>query len=130
MRHKALRECVVALGVHTLTVVLRAGLAGWPATILSDTLVVHGYMSSGAWTEPTRTLAAHGVTIVPPTSHPSEPTATLQPGQVEMVTRIRSQTRMNEQFAVMCLSQNGWHYEAALANFEAIKGSIPPEAFV
>jgi nuclear RNA export factor len=50
--------------------------------------------------------------------------------RAEVITRLRSATRMNEQFAIMCLEQNAWGYEAALANFEGIKGSIPPEAFV
>jgi nuclear RNA export factor len=103
---------------------LRAQLAGWPATILSDTLVCHSYMSSASFDPSTRSLATHGVVIVP--AIPS----TSATGQAELVAKLRAQTRMNEQFAVMCLDQNGWGYEAALANFEAIKGSIPPEAFV
>lgn len=102
----------------------RAQSAGWPAIILSDTLVVTSYLSNGAYAD-RRTLAVHGVTVVPL----APATSALTPEQVGLLGQMRQRTGMNAQFAEMCLAQNGWNFEVALKNFEEIKGTIPPEAF-
>lgn len=87
--------------------------------ILSDTLTVHQYYGTGAFTEPTRTLAFDGVTIQPPAAGSRD----------GLVDQVRQRTGMNAQFASLCLEQNGWDLETAVRNFEEIKGSIPAEAY-
>ncbi|ODO05700.1 hypothetical protein I350_04760 [Cryptococcus amylolentus CBS 6273] len=121
--------------------------AGFPATILSDTMIVHSYLGSNAF-DGVQPLASHGVTIQPP-SIPFSPSEVVIPAgapaaapglpavgapseaeQQALVAQVSQRTRMNAQFAMMCLAQNGWDLEAAVANFEEIKGSIPQEAFL
>ncbi|ORX40664.1 hypothetical protein BD324DRAFT_14152 [Kockovaella imperatae] len=91
---------------------------GWPATILSDTMVVHSYMSTGQYDDK-RSLAKHGVTIVAPNLSNRD----------QLVTQMRTRTGMNAEYAQMCLNENGWDFEKAVANFEVLKATIPPEAF-
>jgi nuclear RNA export factor len=43
---------------------------------------------------------------------------------------VMRQTGMNLQFSTMCLEQNNWALEAAIANFAEIRSQIPPDAFV
>lgn len=112
--------------------------AGFPATILSDTLVVHHYYSNGAFDDARRSVAQHGVKIQPPTpgaggvamsgvNGTGGPTDSTQ--QAGLIAQMRQRTGMNEQFATLCLAQNEWHFEQALQNFEEIRSTIPPEAF-
>ena len=101
-----------------------AKVAGFPACVLSDTTIIHSYMSSGAFGTD-RSLATDGVTIQTP--QPVLPVA--DHAQEALVAQLRQRTGMNAQFAGMCLAQNGWDFETALKNFEEIKPSIPPEAF-
>jgi nuclear RNA export factor len=49
---------------------------------------------------------------------------------VAQVAHVRRLTGLNEQFARQCLAESGWDVGAALASFEAVKGSIPPQAYV
>jgi nuclear RNA export factor len=86
--------------------------------VISDTLTVHNYYGTGAFTEPTRSLVLDGVTIQNANS-----------SQDALIEQVRQRTGMNAQFASMCLAQNGWELETALRNYEEIKGSIPPEAY-
>lgn len=85
-----------------------AHTAGWPAIILSDTMIIHAYLGTGSF-DGQRTLAQNGVTVA--------------------LNEVRHRTGMNEEFARLCLGQNGWDLNRALVNFEQIKGAIPPEAF-
>jgi len=94
--------------------------AGWPAMVISDTLTVHNYYGTGAFTEPHRTLALEGVTIQAPAGGGN---------QDVLIDQVRQRTGMNAQYASMCLAQNGWDLETAVRNFEEIKGSIPAEAY-
>ncbi|OCF38158.1 nuclear RNA export factor 1/2 [Kwoniella heveanensis BCC8398] len=111
-----------------------AQAAGWPAIVLSDTMVVHSYFGTYAFDESTRTLAAHGVTIqppaIPPTTAVAAPIAGTGVPQDALIAQLSQRTGMNAQFSSMCLAQNGWDFEAAVKNFEEIRGTIPPEAFV
>ncbi|WWC91628.1 uncharacterized protein L201_006574 [Kwoniella dendrophila CBS 6074] len=100
-----------------------AANAGWPAVILSDTMTVHSYFGTAAFDERGRSLATHGVTIQPPSIAPAA-------NNDALITQMTQRTGMNAQFSQLCLEQNGWNFEAALKNFEEIKGTIPPEAFV
>jgi nuclear RNA export factor len=90
-------------------------------------------MSSGAYDEG-KSIAVNGVSIQAPNipspsvninTLPSAPANT----QEAMVQQLRQRTGMNQDFATMCLTQNGWDFEVALKNFEEIKGTIPAEAF-
>ncbi|OXH67238.1 nuclear RNA export factor 1/2 [Cryptococcus neoformans] len=128
--------------------------AGYPASILSDTMVVHSFFGTGAFDQ-TRPLGMNGVTIQPP-SIPFTPSAAsglggvLSPSlpssstagagangstgpdptaQQSLISQISARTGMNAQYAGMCLVQNGWDLEAAIKNFDEIKASIPAEAF-
>ncbi|RSH91777.1 nuclear mRNA export, poly(A)+RNA binding protein [Saitozyma podzolica] len=107
-----------------------ANAAGWPAVVLSDTMIVTSYLSSGAY-DNRRSIAAYGVTIVPPTpvSPGANATVGAPPNQDMLVEQMRQRTGMNVQFATMCLAQNGWDFEVALKNFEEIKATIPAEAY-
>ncbi|OXG15845.1 nuclear RNA export factor 1/2 [Cryptococcus neoformans Tu259-1] len=127
--------------------------AGYPASILSDTMVVHSFFGTGAFDQ-TRPLGMNGVTIQPP-SIPFTPSAAsglggvLSPSlpssstagagangstgpdptaQQSLISQISARTGMNAQYAGMCLVQNGWDLEAAIKNFDEIKASIPAEA--
>lgn len=108
-----------------------AQLAGFPATILSDMLVVHNYYSNAAFDESRRSLAQHGVKIQPPSAPmPATNGTTGDAGQrASSIAQMRQRTGMNEQFATLCLEQNAWDFEQALRNFEEIRSTIPPEAF-
>jgi nuclear RNA export factor len=101
---------------------IRAQNAGWPAVIISDTLTVHNYYGTGAFIEPTRSLALEGVTI-------QAPGAPAGGDQDVLLNQVRQRTGMNAQYASMCLAQNGWDLETAVRNYEEIKGSIPAEAY-
>ncbi|ORY33515.1 hypothetical protein BCR39DRAFT_520580 [Naematelia encephala] len=113
-----------------------AQAAGWPVSILSDTTIVYGYLSNGAFADD-RSLAKHGVTVQP--IDVTIATAPPPPAMVSManptdpkeamVRQMMQQTGMNMQFASMCLEQNGWVYDIAVNNFEEIRSTIPPEAF-
>jgi nuclear RNA export factor len=86
--------------------------------VISDTLTVHNYYGTGAFTEPTRSLVLDGVSI-----------KTADNAQAALVDQVKQRTGMNAQYASMCLAQNGWDLDTALRNFEEIKGSIPPDAY-
>ena len=98
--------------------IISAQNAGWPAAVISDTLTVHNYYGTGAFTEPTRSLVLDGVSI-----------QTADNAQEALIEQVRQRTGMNAQYASMCLAQNGWDFETALRNFEEIKANIPADAY-
>jgi nuclear RNA export factor len=113
---------------------------------MSDIMIVSSYLGTASYDE-TRSLAKHGIAIVAPGPGPNEATSvsmSVQPSQsgipgagslgtgaiaggereqAEMIAQVRGKTGMNEGFAVLCLSQNGWELERALKNFEEIRVS-------
>ncbi|KAF9514955.1 hypothetical protein BS47DRAFT_1484802 [Hydnum rufescens UP504] len=120
-----------------------AKLAGWPCVIISDQLVVRGYSGSEAW-RPGPLLVgslessgsrAPPFPLPPLQSNPQPPvidpvlTAIPEP-QRSLVMQISARTGLNISFSAQCLEGNGWDMQRAIANFEAVKGTIPPEAFV
>ncbi|WVR07757.1 hypothetical protein IAU60_004800 [Kwoniella sp. DSM 27419] len=107
-----------------------AQAAGWPAIILSDTMIVHSYMGAYAFDETHRSLAVHGVTIQPPVLPATEAPAAAGTSQDALIAQLTQRTGMNAQFSALCLGQNAWEFEAALKNFEEIRSTIPAEAFV
>lgn len=102
-----------------------AAQAGWPCTILSDELCLRQYAGIDAWTpKPDASTPATGAAVG---TAPSG----LTPEQQSMVARLSSETRMNSEFSLMCLSQNDWNYDAAKVNFLQLQAAntIPPDAF-
>lgn len=103
----------------------RAQVAGFSATVLSDSMTVHAYLSSGAFDE-SRSLVKDGLQIVAPSPTPAPAGGA---DREALVAQMRQRTGMNAQFATMCLEQNGWEFETAIKDFERIKVTIPKEAF-
>ena len=81
-------------------------------------MVVHSYMSTGAF-DGNRSLAKFGVAIVPPSTSTRD----------DLLLRIRTATGMNAAYAELCLNQNDWDFDRALANFQELKPGIPEEAY-
>ncbi|EDQ88381.1 uncharacterized protein MONBRDRAFT_32915 [Monosiga brevicollis MX1] len=54
-----------------------------------------------------------------------------QATQQMMVMQLSQMSGMNQQFSTDCLANNGWNYDAAVANFQQLQagGQIPPQAF-
>lgn len=110
---------------------------GWPCIVLSDIMVVHSYLGTGSW-DSKSSLAIGEVAIVPPAAPSAAaaggaPAAGGGPGseqQAALVEQLRVRSGMNASFSAMCLAQNGWDLDRALANFAEIRDSIPAEAFV
>lgn len=125
-----------------------AAKEGWPCQILSDTLIIHPFLSNTAYDPQTRSVVGDGVQIQPPAPVPAAAAAPavgtspqvntanlpealhgLSPEQIQAVQQLSSVTGMNAQYSVMCLQGNAFDYERALANFGEIRGNIPAEAF-
>lgn len=114
-----------------------AAAKGYPCIVLSDIMVVHSYLgSTGSW-DNKATLVKREVTIVPPVVGAvpiPAVTVTAAPGdevaqKAAMVDQVHQRTGMNAQFSELCLAQNDWDVERAVANFQEIRATIPPEAF-
>ncbi|SCV68405.1 BQ2448_526 [Microbotryum intermedium] len=133
--------------------------AGWPCVIVSEQMTVRGYSSPIAWapegckdvlstasgpasTSTSTQERAPGIVscfLTPRIDafaktdwkflHASYP----QTDEQQMiVTQLQSVTNLTYSFAYMCLEQNAWVPETALANFQQLhaSGAIPAEAFV
>ncbi|CAE6442313.1 unnamed protein product [Rhizoctonia solani] len=114
--------------------------AGWRVTILSDQLTVRGYSANEAWVPGPIVVqnvnSGKGTTPVP-TLMPSVEMAPMDPvladlsePQRALMVECAGRTRLNAQYSRMCLEGNGWDLAKALANFEELKGTIPPDAFI
>ncbi|KDN50615.1 hypothetical protein RSAG8_01113, partial [Rhizoctonia solani AG-8 WAC10335] len=117
--------------------------AGWRVTILSDQLTVRGYSANEAWapgpivvqnvnsgkgTTPVPTIPAPMPSIV---MAPMDPVlADLSDPQRALMVECAGRTGLNAQYSRMCLEGNGWDLAKALVNFEELKGTIPPDAFI
>lgn len=93
-------------------------------------MVVHSYFGTGSW-DSKSSLAKGDISIVPPNPAATAPPASSEDAQkASLIAAVRQRTGMNAQFSELCLAQNGWDVERAVANFEEIRATIPPEAFV
>ena len=120
---------------------------GWAVEILSDQLTVRGYSSSDAWTP--GPMIVQPIVAPKDSQPPSLPNLeaalasivsrdiavvadvkftltffffkTQPEPQRAQVGRLCRQTRLNVNFAVDCLQQNGWDHERAVANFQQVK---------
>ncbi|KAI0035362.1 hypothetical protein K488DRAFT_39110, partial [Vararia minispora EC-137] len=112
-----------------------AKMAGWDVEVLSDQLVIRAYSSHESWKPgPLLVQAADPSAAVPavpalPPALQAQLSAIPEP-QRTMVGRVVERTRLNVQFAVDCLQNNGWNFDVAVANFEQVKGTLGPEAFL
>lgn len=108
-----------------------AELAGWPCTILSDSLNIRNYSNPAAWA------------IVPPTAAVPNAVTAVAPGGVEraegltdaqqsLIHEFQAHTNLVYGFAHLCLTQNAFDPARAMDNFASLhaSGGIPPEAFV
>jgi len=48
----------------------------------------------------------------------------------EWISQFSQASGMNTTWSIMCLEKNEWNPEAAWTNFNEIRATIPPEAFV
>jgi nuclear RNA export factor len=104
-------------------------------------MVVHSYLGTGSF-DSKSSLAVGDVAIAPPSAAavivPAMPSTgpVAAVGDAEaarraaLIDQCRQRTGMNAAFCEMCLAPNNWDLEAAIANFESIRSTIPPEAFV
>lgn len=70
-----------------------------------------------------------------PAPAPLQPPAQLPPGLTieiaeQMVVELTNRTKMTLEYSKNCLEQTTWNFDAALAAFENVKGSLPADAFV
>ena len=61
---------------------------------------------------------------------PPDPTSSAgNSSQAALVARFESQTRLKPEWALKCLAENQFNYDAALAAFTALRAAVPHEAF-
>jgi len=119
----------------------RAKLNGWDVMILSDQLVVRAYSSHEAWRPgPLLVQAAENGSVtsgsagskIPPQklAQMNQDVLAIDERQRPFVVQICERTGLNVKYAVDCLQGNGWDLDRAVANFEEVKGNLPPDAFL
>ncbi|KAJ6577471.1 hypothetical protein B0H19DRAFT_1120082 [Mycena capillaripes] len=116
----------------------RAKMNGWDVVILSDQWTIRGYSKPEAW--------APGPMLVQATleSNPTPPQRqlpalppdqqallnTVPEPQRPLVIQVCNQTGLNIKYALDCLNGNAWDLERAVANFNQVKATLPPDAFL
>ncbi|KAJ7183222.1 hypothetical protein C8R46DRAFT_1066309 [Mycena filopes] len=113
----------------------RAKMNGWDVVILSDQWTIRGYSKPEAW--------APGPMLVQATleSNPPPPMRQLPPDQQALlstvpeqqrpvVLQVCGQTTLNVKYALDCLNGNGWDLGRAVENFNQVKATLPPDAFL
>lgn len=96
-------------------------------------MVVHSYLGTGSW-DSKSSLARGEVAIAPPGPSVAGAIAPAGPGGEEaqkasLIAAVRQRTGMNAAFSELCLAQNAWDVDRAVANFQEIRSSIPADAF-
>lgn len=110
----------------------RAKSNGWDVEILSDQLVIRGFSSHEAW-NPGPLFVQAAPSSSQSASLPASILRQLEEipePQRSLVTQICTLTRLNVQFAVDCLQNNGWDVDRAVANFQQVKGTLGRDAFL
>jgi nuclear RNA export factor len=101
-----------------------AKAAGWDVLILSDQLCIRAYSSHEAWAPgPMRVQAGDAIPSLEQLSPIPEP-------QRSMVYQLCIKTQLNVQFAVECLNSTEWNFDAAVAKYEEVKGSLNKDAYL
>lgn len=128
----------------------RAKINNWDVIILSDQWTIRGYSSPAAWkpgpmlvqAQPNsrnRPLVAEMSDIqtdIETNTIPSLPAdqqgllATLPEPQRNLVFKIQQRTHLNVKYSLDCLTSNQWDLERAVMNFEQVKATLPPEAYL
>ena len=68
---------------------------------------------------------------LPPTLQlPPDVAARLTPVQLDLLTKLHLQTKLNAEYTYMLAEQSGWNYDNAVKGFQASVGNLPPNAFV
>lgn len=121
-----------------------AQLAGWPCIILSDLFAVRGYTDPAVWQPKPPPAAATPAGAAPPSAAIPPAVATAPAGaaaperapgitdeQQSLVLQLQSITNLVYEFAHLCMVQNGWDPQTALANFQQLHtaGGIPLTAY-
>lgn len=88
-------------------------------------MVVHSYLGTGSF-DSKSSLVQPDIAIVPPNGAVLDEAAQ----KALLIKQVRARTGMNDAYSEMCLAQNDWDVERAVANFQEIRGSIPADAFV
>ncbi|KIY51733.1 NTF2-like protein [Fistulina hepatica ATCC 64428] len=110
-------------------------LANWPVCILSDSLTIRAYSHHSAWQSGPMLVQAIDPTgqSYGPQDLPESQQALIKEVpdlQQPTVIAVCRRTRLNVKYSVDCLVSNGWDIDRAVANFETVKGSLPPDAYM
>lgn len=134
-----------------------AKLNGWDAVILSDQWIIRVFSSPEAWKAGPRLVQAlppppkQTKMVTQPTPPQPQPVESqslhaqlfeslaseektalnmIPEPQRGQVLEVMAKTNLNTKFAFDCLSNNGWVLDAALANFNQVKGGLGREAYI
>ncbi|KAJ7671531.1 hypothetical protein DFH06DRAFT_1177844 [Mycena polygramma] len=121
----------------------RAKMNGWDVVILSDQWTIRGYSKPEAW-KPGPMLVQATLDSNPParqqqqqqSQQPALPPdqqallGSVPEPQRPLVIQVCGQTGLNVKYALDCLNGNGWDLERAVANFNQVKATLPPDAFL
>jgi len=120
-----------------------AKLNGWDVQILSDQLAVRGYSSHEAWKPGpmlVQAVSGQSTSAIKPLAGPGlsakgqaqlkQDLSAIDERQRPFVTQICQRTGLTVKYAMDCLQNNGWDQDRAMANFEQVKGNLPPDAFL
>jgi nuclear RNA export factor len=111
----------------------KAKANGWNVEVLSDQLVIRAYSSHEAWTPGpllVQATSSGSQTSSVSTASINQELGAIPEPQRSLVTQVCTLTRLNVQFAVDCLQNNGWDVDKAVANFEQVKGTLGQNAFL
>ncbi|KAJ6468355.1 hypothetical protein C8R45DRAFT_1018431 [Mycena sanguinolenta] len=116
----------------------RAKLNGWDVVILSDQWTVRGYSRPEAWAPGPLLVQATLESNPLPTqrqlnSFPAEQQALLNSvpePQRPLVVSVCAQTGLNIKYSLDCLNGNAWDVARAVVNFNQVKATLPPDAFL
>ncbi|TIB74809.1 hypothetical protein E3Q24_00302 [Wallemia mellicola] len=102
--------------------------SGWPCAIISDNLNLRSLSKSDAWQPgPIETMeSSKGILL----KLPKDPPSSISKDQHNIIIELAKKTKLNYEFSIQCLQSNNWSLDMALQNFEAVKTSIPQEAFL
>ncbi|KAJ7690139.1 hypothetical protein B0H17DRAFT_1065625 [Mycena rosella] len=119
----------------------RAKSNGWDVVILSDQWTIRGFSKPEAWA-PGPMLVQATLESNPPPPPPRQPQlpplpadqqallGSLPEQQRAPVIQVCGQTGLTVKYALDCLMGNGWDLERAVANFNQVKATLPPDAFL
>lgn len=124
----------------------RAKVNGWDIIILSDQWTIRGYSSPTAWKPGPMLVQAlpssrHRTPVPAASQSDASLFQSLPPDQRDMLAtipevqrnlalRLCQQTRLNVKYTLDCLTSNQWDFDRAVLNFDQVKATLPPNAFL